>query len=102
MLWKAALHLYSKARFLFPGKQKAEKEVTFAAAILKKKKILQRLLREKPETWDGKTEENENPQCCRERCFAKRWWQHILYWICVALWAPGAAGGCAEIACDAG
>lgn len=34
--WKAALHLYSKARFLFPSEQETEKEMTFTAAILKK------------------------------------------------------------------
>lgn len=34
--WKSALHLYSKARFLFPSEQETEKEMTFTAAILKK------------------------------------------------------------------
>lgn len=40
------------------SEQEAEKEMTFAAAILKK--TLQSLLREKPDTYESKIEENEN------------------------------------------
>jgi len=36
VLWKAALHRYSTARFVSPSKKQREKEMTFAAAILKK------------------------------------------------------------------
>lgn len=41
------------------------------------------MLRKKLETWDSEIEENENLLRCREKCSAKSWWQHILYWVCV-------------------